>query len=119
MKSVKRILFSLAVAGALAAQNTAVVPPPAQAPELPRQQRIFMLKYADARHVADVLGVFGYGIRADRDLHVVAVSAPAEAMSAIEDAIKRLDLPAAAPKDIDLVVDMILASDHSAADGTL
>jgi len=42
-----------------------------------------MLKYADARHVADVLGIFGYGIRADRDLHVVAVSAPVEAMAAV------------------------------------
>jgi hypothetical protein len=117
MKTIKRILFGLALAGVLAAQTA--VPPPGQPPELPRQQRVFMLKYADARHVADVLAVFGYGIRADRDMHVVAVSAPAEAMSAIEDAIKRLDLPAAAPKDIDLVVDMILASDHSAADGTL
>jgi hypothetical protein len=119
MRTVKRILFGLAVAGALAAQNTAVVPPPAQAPELPRQQRIFMLKYADARHVADVLGVFGYGIRADRDLHVVAVSAPAEAMSAIEDAVKRLDVPTAAPKDIDLVVYLVVASDQASSGASL
>jgi hypothetical protein len=119
MKTVKRILFGLAMAGALAAQNGITAPPPAQAPEPPRQQRVFMLKYADARHVADVLRVFGYGIQADRDMHVVAVSAPAEAMSAIEDAIKRLDVPAAAPKDIDLVVYMIVASDQPSADGSL
>src|SRR5580692_1000838 len=119
MRTVKRILFGLAVAGALAAQTAAVVPPPAQAPELPRQQRIFMLKYADARHVADVLGVFGYGIRADRDLHVVAVSAPAEAMSAIEDAVKRLDVPTAAPKDIDLVVYLVVASDQASSGASL
>ncbi|MGC9949198.1 MAG: secretin N-terminal domain-containing protein [Bryobacteraceae bacterium] len=112
MKIVKRILFSLTLAGALAAQNAAVVPPPAQPPELPRQQKVFLLKYADARHVADVLAVFGYGIRADRDMHVVAVSAPAEAMSAIEDAVKRLDVPAAAPRDIDLLVYMIVAEEQ-------
>jgi hypothetical protein len=116
----KRILLGLALAGALAAQTTTtVVPPPGQPPEPPHQQRVFTLKYADARNVAGVLAVFGYGIKADRDLHVVAVSAPAETIAAVEDAIKRLDVPAAAPKDIALVVDMILASEHSAADGTL
>jgi hypothetical protein len=118
MKTVKRILFGLAMAGALAAQTASTAaPPPAQPPELPRQQRIFMLKYADPRHVADVLGVFGYGIRADRDLHVVAVSAPAEAMSAIEDAVKRLDVPTAAPKDIDIVVSLMVASEQPSAGG--
>jgi hypothetical protein len=116
MKTVKRILFGLAVAGVLAAQTAATaLPPPAQPPELPHQQRIFMLKYADARHVAEVLGVFGYGIRADRDLRVVAVSAPAEAMSAIEDAVKRLDVPTAAPKDVDLIVYLVVASDQPSA----
>jgi hypothetical protein len=63
--------------------------------------------------------VFGYGIKADRDMHVVAVSAPAEAMSAIEDAIKRLDVPAAAPKDIDLIVYLVVASEQPSAGGTL
>jgi len=116
VKTVKRILFGLALAGALAAQTAApAVPPPAQPPEPPRQQRIFVLKYADARHVADILGVFGYGIRADRDLHVVAVSAPAAAMTAVEDAIKRLDVPAAAPKDVDLIVYLVVAAEQPSA----
>jgi type II/III secretion system protein len=117
MKTIKRILFGLALASVLAAQTA--VPPPAPPPELPHQQRVFMLKYADARHVADVLRVFGYGIQADRDMHVVAVSAPADAMSAIEDAVKRLDVPAAAPKDIDLVVYMIVASEQPSAGAAL
>jgi hypothetical protein len=115
MKIVERILMGLAIAGALAAQTAATVPPPAQAPEPPREQRVFVLKYADARAIANVLSVFGYGIKADRDMHMVAVSAPAEAMVAVEDAIKRLDVPAAAPKDIDLVVYMVVASEQSSA----
>jgi hypothetical protein len=116
MKTLKRILLGLAIAGALAAQTATTVtapPPPAQPPEPPHQQRIFTLKYADARHVADVLAVFGYGIRADRDLHVVAVSAPAETMVAVEDAVKRLDVPAAEPRDIDLVVYLVVAADQA------
>jgi|ERR1035441_265151 hypothetical protein len=117
MKTVKRILLGLTLAAVLAAQTTPLVE--TRKPEPPNQQRVFMLKYADARHVADVLAVFGYGIRADRDMHVVAVSAPAEAMSAIEDAVKRLDVPAAAPKDIDLVVYMVMASEQPSAGGSL
>jgi len=118
MKTMKRIVFGVALAGMLAAQ-TAAPPPPAQPAPPPRQQRVFMLKYADARNVAGVLDVFGYGIKADREMHVVAVSAPADAMSAIEDAVKRLDVPAAAPKDIDLIVYMIAASEQSSAGNSL
>lgn len=120
MKTMKRILLCLTVAGALAAQ-IAAPPPPAETrkPEPVYQQRVFMLKYADARAVSGVLSVFGYGIKADRDMHVVAVSAPAEAMTAIEDAVKRLDLPSAAPKDIDLVVYLVVASEQPSAGGEL
>ena len=78
----KRILFGLVLAGVLVAQDAAP-PPQIPKPEPPRQQRVFMLQYADARNVAGVLAVFGYGIKADRDLHVVAVSAPPEAMAAL------------------------------------
>jgi hypothetical protein len=120
MKTVKRILLGLAMAGALAAQTAATAaPPPAQPPEPPHQQRVFLLKYADARNVASVLEVFGYGIKADRDMHVVAVSAPAEAMSAIEDAVKRLDVPTAASRDIDLIVYLVMASEQPSASGNL
>ena len=118
MNTVKRILVTLAAAGGLAAQTVTMTPPPA-APEQPHQQKVFMLKYADARHVAEVLRVFGYGIQSDRDLKVVAVSAPALAMSAIEDAVKQLDVPAAAPKDIDLAVYMIVASEQPSAGSNL
>lgn len=120
MKTIKLIWCALSVAGALSAQ-VAAAPPPAEIlkPGPIFQQRVFMLKYADARNVANVLAVFGYGIKADRDMHVVAVSAPAEAMSAIEDAVKRLDVPTSATKDIDLVVYMVVASEQSAAGGGL
>ncbi len=119
MKTLKRILFGLAVAGVLAAQTAAVVPPPASAPEAPHLRRVFELKYADARHVADVLRVFGYSINADRDMHVIAVTAPADGMTSVEEAIKRLDVPAAAPKDIELIVYLVVASEQASGGGEL
>ena len=111
MKNLKRILSGLAMAGMLAAQTA---PPAVETLKVtPHQQRIFVLKYADARDLASVLAVFGYGIKADRDLHVLAVSAPAETIAAIEDAIKRLDVPSAAPKDINLTAYLVLASERA------
>lgn len=119
MKMAERILIGLAMAGALAAQTAATVPSPVQAPEPPREQRVFVLKYADARAVANVLGVFGYGMRADRDLRALVVSAPAATMAAVEEAIKRLDVPEAAPRDIDLVGYMVVASEQSSGNNNL
>ena len=120
MKTMKRILFGLAAAGILSAQVVAV-PPPAEvrSPDMVYHQRVFLLKYADARNIANVLAVFGYSIKADRDLHVVAVSAPAQGMAAIEDAVNRLDVITAAPKDIDLIVYMVVASEQATSDGAL
>ncbi len=118
MKIVKRILFGLAAVGILVAQQAATPPVEVVKPEPARQQRIFQLKYADTRDLENVLAIFGYKIKTDRDLHVLAVSAPADAMAAIEDAIKRLDVPAAAPKDIELTVYLVAASEQTlASDG--
>ncbi len=108
MKTLQRVLLGMAVGGALAAQTPAVPTPP----EPPHLRRVFLMKYADPRHIADVLRVFGYSINADRDLLVGAVTAPADGMAAVEDAIKRLDVPAASPKDVDLVAYMVVASEQ-------
>jgi len=114
MKIVKRILFVVfvgAAAGVLSAQTAA---PPAETPKpAPYQQRVFQVKYANVGDLAGVLGVFGYGIKFNRDLHVLAVSAPSDVMSAIEDAVKRLDVPTAAPKDINLTAYLLLASERA------
>src|SRR3984957_3097646 len=114
MKIIGQMLSALAMAGLLAAQ----APAPAETapPASPSEKRIFQVKYADVKDLANVLGVFGYHIEANRDLHVLAVSAPHDVMAAIEDAIKRLDVPAAAPKDVDLIVYLVLASQQ--ADGS-
>lgn len=121
MKTVKNILLGLAAVAALAAQDVAVMSPPAEThrPEPPQLRRVFVLKYADPPAVSNALTVFGYSITANRDLHIVAVTAPAEGIAAIEDAIKRLDVPAAAPKDVDLTVYMIVASEQASGDASL
>ncbi len=116
MNIAKRILIGLAMAALLAAQEkpqTAPAETTKSGP--PLETRVFQLKYADVRDVAGVLEVFGYTIRRNPSLHALAVSAPHDVLAAIEDAIKRLDVPTAAPKDIDLTVYMVVASEQAGA----
>lgn len=70
----------------------------------PRVQKIFILKYADPIQVATVLGVFGQTMRPVPDLHALSVSSSPDLMPGIEEAINRLDVPAAAPQNFDLTV---------------
>ncbi len=59
----------------------------------PRIQKLFLLKYADPTHVANLLGVFNASVRPDSDMHALAVETTSEAtMTAIQEAIQRLDV---------------------------
>jgi hypothetical protein len=80
------------------------------APE-PRQQKVFILKYADPENLRELLSVFGGGFIPNAEMHALAVTAPPAMMQAIEDAIARLDVPSAAPKNFDFTVDLVVGSD--------
>jgi hypothetical protein len=72
------------------------------------EQKLFMLKYADPQNLRNLLQVFHADINANREMRVLTVEAPAGTMTAIEDAIKRLDVPSAAPSNIDLMVYLVV-----------
>ncbi len=76
-------------------------------------QKLFILKYADPRSVEQLLRVFGQA-QPNVDLHAIAVTASAQNMPAIEEAISRLDTPPAAPKNIDLTFYLLVGSDAEA-----
>ncbi len=98
----------------------AVVPLAAQEkkPENPPNvQKLFILKYADPRAVEPLLRVFGSAVP-NAELHAISVTASAQNMPAIEEAITRLDVPAAAPKNIDLTFYFIIGSEADTAQGT-
>jgi hypothetical protein len=94
----------------IAVACTMAVPLVAQAPKAPApqaatapapgpssSQRVFVLKYADPVQTANVLRAFGARAVVDTEAHAVAVlSAFPDTMAQIDDAIQRLDIPAAA-----------------------
>lgn len=110
----KRFLLALMMlALPLAAQEKKEEKP--AAPPVPRVQKIFILKYADPRNLSQLMTFFNANLQPNQDMHALAVTASPEAMQAIEDAIARLDVPAAAPKDISLVMHLVIGSDADGA----
>ncbi len=87
------MVLLLAVA-AMAQQDTK-----AEKPAKPMEQKLFILKYADPGQLSPLLGIFGASVRQSPELHAITVEASPEAMRAIEDAIQKLDVPSATPKE--------------------
>src|SRR5437867_10159435 len=71
-------------------------------------QKIFEIKHADIDQLADVLRLFA-SIKANRQLRVIAVTASRDVVAAVEDAIRRFDVPPPATKNIELTVYLLMA----------
>lgn len=82
-------------------------------------QRVFVIKHADVEVIARTLQIFGVRIQPNRDLRVIGVSAPPALMPAIEDAIRRFDVPSPPPKNVELTAYLMIASDREADAGPL
>ncbi len=78
---------------------------------VPNQQKVFILKYADPENMRMLLNVFDARITPNAEMHALAVSAPPATMQAFEDALARLDVPSAAPKNLDFTIDLVVGTD--------
>jgi hypothetical protein len=99
----RRLLMLLLLAVPLVAQET---PGP---PKL--IQKLIPLKYADPRTVENMLRVFDVQVVSNTELHAMAVKGTPQTIQAVEEAIARLDTPAAAPKNIELTVYLLVGNE--------
>jgi hypothetical protein len=67
-------------------------------------RKIIEVKYADPRHVAEALRIFGVMAEYDNTLHVVSVRGPEESVASAEAALKKLDV---APVNVELTVYLV------------
>jgi hypothetical protein len=74
-------------------------------------QKLFVLKYADPSQIARLMQVFGGSLTPNSEMHALAVLANPETMKAIEEAIQRLDVPTAVPKDIELTFYLLVGGE--------
>jgi hypothetical protein len=107
--------FVLAAALSLAAQDANKAD---TAPIKPKVQRLFILKYADPNQLLGLLQVFDASVRQNAEMHALTIEASPEAMRAIEDAIQKLDVPAAMPKNIEVTVYLLVATDSATPAGS-
>ena len=115
----KRFMLALMLlALPLAAQQPGIGPLVNVEPKVPTIQKLFLLSYADPQNLYGLLQVFHVGIQANREMRALAVDAPKETMAAIEDIIKRLDVPSAASTNIDLTVYLMVGSEAENPAGT-
>ncbi|HEX3944637.1 MAG TPA: hypothetical protein VHW69_11165 [Rhizomicrobium sp.] len=117
----KRIAMLLALAplslSAQQAQKTETAAPPAAAPAPHVLQRLFILKYADPGQLSQLLGVFGANVRQSPELHALTVEASPDSMRAIEEAVQKLDVPSATPKNVELTMFLLVAGDSQSMTG--
>jgi hypothetical protein len=83
-------------------------PPPA-ASTAPHVLRVFEVKNADVNRLAAMVDVFGARVQPDASLRVISVSGTEEQVRAIEDAIKRFDVPPPARKNVELTFHLVQA----------
>jgi hypothetical protein len=84
------------------------------APAAPPQydQRLVTLKYADPQSVRNLLGVFELGMTVDSRMKVIGLSGRRDRVDAAEEAIRKLDVPSAAAKNIELTAYFVMGTDE-------
>src|SRR5581483_8610359 len=97
----RALLAFILLALPLAAQQA--TKPAQTVPSEPQAQKLFLLKYADPFNVSQLLRVFHVDIVQDTTMRAIAVSAPKETLSAIEEVIQKLDVPSAAATNVELM----------------
>jgi hypothetical protein len=75
------------------------------------ETKIFEIKYAEPYHLREALSLFRAVMNRDPHSRLLSIRAPKEIMPAIEDVIKRLDVPSPS-KSAELTVFILLASDR-------
>jgi hypothetical protein len=98
----------------LIACTLAALPLAAQTNPDEQIQKLVTLKYVDPQSVQNLLNNFGVQIRTDQRLKVIALSGSRSHVITAEDAIKQLDVPSSAQKDIELTVYFVIGSDQNA-----
>jgi len=78
--------------------------------------RVFALRYIDTRTIGNLLKPFDVTFSLEQSLHAISVKAPASTLTAIEDMIKRFDVPANAAKQVEVTAFLVLASPQSEPD---
>src|SRR5947207_11574408 len=77
--------------------------------------KLFELKHADPERFFRLFNNLGWPVTTASGVNAIIVKAPKEAMPMIEDAVRRLDVPAVPPRNIELIAYMLLGLENVGA----
>jgi hypothetical protein len=115
------IVSSVAVAQSRPAAPATTAQPstgqsPAQAQVMPGPDptnwptRVYSIRYVDYRYLLNLLNPIGVQVAGEPNLNAISVRGPEKTLVAVDDIIKRFDVPGNAPKNVDLTVYVVLGS---------
>jgi hypothetical protein len=107
------LLSLLATAPILRAEEKKKTDEPAPAANTEAQHwpvKLFLVKYANVNHLANLFRAFGATAQPDEDLKAISVRAPKEVLAAIEESLQRLDVPQVPAKNVQLEAYLLTAS---------
>jgi len=84
-----------------------------------RVTRVFKLKHADPRDVAQVINVFGGSVTPQPDLGVIVWSGPSEVLPGVDAAVAGLDVPPPPTRNLELTVHLLEALPSASGAATL
>src|SRR5262245_5674784 len=88
--------------------QTQVQPKPE--PDASWPTRVYSIRYVDYRYIYNLLAPLGVQVSGEPNLNAISVRGPERTLVAVDDIIKRFDIPANAPKNVDLTVYVVLGS---------
>ena len=83
---------------------------------LPQEQvqKVVQLKYAEPQSLVRLLSPFNVQMQFDNRMRVISLSGSKDRVAVVEEAIKQLDVPSAAQKDIELTAYFVTGSNNAA-----
>ena len=72
--------------------------------------RVYSIRYVDYRYLLNLLNPIGVQVAGEPNLNAISVRGPEKTLVAVDDIIKRFDVPGNAPKNVDLTVYVVLGS---------
>src|SRR5438552_12778288 len=101
-----------------AGQQQPAIPPGPPAYYADSPTKVFAIRYVDARAIERLILTFGVPYSRESSLNAITVKAPEKTLTAIEEIIKRFDVPANVPKKVGITAYLLLATPQAEPDST-
>jgi hypothetical protein len=72
--------------------------------------RVYAIRFVDYRYIVNLLAPIGVQVSGEPNLNAISVRGPDKTLDAVDDIIKRFDIAANTPKNVELVVHVLMGS---------